>query len=93
MSDRVRVRVLVSGRVQGVGFRYATVDEARRLRVQGWVRNLADGRVEAEVEGERSSVEALVRFLRRGPPGAVVDDVEIRWGAYAGDLGSFSARR
>jgi acylphosphatase len=92
MSDRVRVHVLVSGQVQGVGFRYATVDEARRLGVRGWVRNLPDGRVEAEAEGERAAVEALVRYLERGPPLARVDDADVRWGEHRGDLAPFGSR-
>lgn len=90
--DLVRVHVVVTGRVQGVGFRYTTVDEARRLGVHGWVRNRDDGAVEAEVEGERTGVEALVRFLHRGPPGAWVQDVAVRWEKHRGDLGAFRAR-
>ncbi len=90
--DLVRAHAVVTGRVQGVGFRFSTVDEARRLGVRGWVRNEADGSVEVEVEGERAAVEALVRFLHRGPPGARVDDVALRWDAHVGDLGPFRAR-
>jgi acylphosphatase len=93
MSDRARAHILVSGDVQGVSFRAATVDEARRLHVHGWVRNIADGRVEAEAEGERASVEALVRWCERGPPAARVADVQVSWSAYSGDLGPFSVRR
>ncbi len=92
MAERVRVHAVVTGRVQGVGFRYTTVDQARRLGVQGWVRNRDDGSVEAEVEGERAAVEALVRFLHRGPPGARVEDVALTWEAHRGDLGPFHAR-
>ncbi len=93
MAHRARVHLLVSGLVQGVAFRAYTVDEARRLGVAGWVRNLADGRVEVEAEGERGALEALVRFCRRGPPAAMVDDVEATWSAFAGDLGAFTQRR
>ena len=93
MSDRVRAHILVSGDVQGVSFRAATVDEARRLGVHGWVRNVAGGCVEAEAEGERAMVEALVRWCGRGPPAARVDDVEVAWSTYGGDLGPFSVRR
>ena len=92
IGDLVRAHVVVTGRVQGVGFRYSTVDEARRLGVHGWCRNEADGSVEVEVEGERAAVEALVRFLHRGPPGARVEDVALRWDAHRGDLGPFRAR-
>lgn len=92
MADRVRARLLVSGRVQGVGFRWSTVDQARRLGVRGWVRNRPDGRVEAEVEGERPDVEALVAWCRRGPPAAEVDEVEVGFVPHVGDLDGFSAR-
>jgi acylphosphatase len=72
----VRVRVVVSGRVQGVFFRAACADEARRRGLGGWVRNVADGRVEAVFEGPRTQVEAMVEWCRRGPGGARVDGVE-----------------
>ncbi len=88
-----RVHLFVSGLVQGVFFRQSTVDEARRLGVAGWVRNLPDGRVEVEAEGERAAVEALVGFCRRGPPAAEVERVEETWSAPRGDLFSFVARR
>ena len=70
-------RVLVSGCVQGVGFSYFVVDEARALGLAGFVRNLRDGRVEAEVSGPADKVEALIAACRRGPPGSRVDGVEI----------------
>ncbi|WP_292491611.1 acylphosphatase [Methanoculleus sp. 10] len=74
---RVRTRVLVTGRVQGVGFRWAVEDEAQDAGVTGWVRNLPDGRLEAIFEGEEESVRRMVGFCRRGPAAARVDDVEI----------------
>ncbi len=92
MPALVRAHAVVTGRVQGVGFRYTTVDQARRLGVCGWVRNQADGSVEVELEGERAGVEALVRFLHRGPAGARVEDVALRWEPHRGDLGPFQAR-
>ena len=92
MPDLVRVHAVVAGRVQGVGFRYTTIDQARRLGVRGWVRNESDGTVEAEAEGERAAVEALVRFLHRGPPGAWVQDVALSWKPHVGDLEPFHAR-
>ena len=92
MSDLVRARILVSGRVQGVSFRQFTIDEARGLGVRGWVRNLPDGRVEAEAEGERAAVESLLGACRRGPPGAKVAEVEVSWAPHAGDLGEFTVR-
>jgi len=76
-AARIRRRVVVSGRVQGVFFRGATQDTARARGVDGWVRNLPDGRVEAVFEGEASAVEALVEFCRRGPRGARVAAAEV----------------
>ena len=72
---RARVHVWVSGRVQGVGFRYSTCEQAERLRLGGWVRNLGDGRVEAVFEGPTAEVAQAVAWCRRGPPGAWVSDV------------------
>ena len=70
-------RVLVSGRVQGVGFRYSCIEEALRIGVGGWVRNLVDGRVEAHVEGDEDKVDALIGWLHKGPPFARVQSVEV----------------
>ena len=83
---RVARRLVISGRVQGVGFRWFAHDAARREGVTGWVRNLPDGRVEAHVEGDAESVTRVERAIRQGPPGARVDsvyvDVEDASGAY-----------
>lgn len=70
-------RIRIAGRVQGVGFRYQTCDEARRLGLRGWVRNRRDGSVEVLVAGEASACEALIAWARRGPPGARVDAIEL----------------
>jgi acylphosphatase len=72
-----RARVLVSGRVQGVGFRMATIERARSRGVAGQVRNRADGAVEAVFEGEADAVDALIAWCSRGPTGARVDDVKV----------------
>ena len=72
---RVARRFVVSGRVQGVGFRYFTQDTALREGVTGWVRNLPDGRVEALVEGDAEAVTRVERAVRAGPRGARVDRV------------------
>jgi acylphosphatase len=84
-SDRVRVRVVVRGRVQGVAFRAHTADQARRTGVTGWVRNRPDGSVEAAFEGSPAAVEVLLGFVRRGPRAARVDDIEVRDEPVAGD--------
>lgn len=73
----VRAHVWVSGRVQGVFFRQETARVARAHEVAGWVRNLPDGRVEAVFEGSPAAVEAVVEWVRHGPPLAIVGEVEV----------------
>jgi acylphosphatase len=73
----VRRRVLVHGRVQGVGFRYTLARAAQSRGVVGFARNLADGAVEAVFEGEPAAVDSLVRLAREGPRGADVARVEV----------------
>lgn len=70
--------VRVIGRVQGVGFRAATVRQAHLQGVRGWVRNLDDGSVEALLQGPHDDVDRMLSWLHRGPPGARIDDVEHR---------------
>jgi acylphosphatase len=74
----VRAHVWVAGEVQGVFFRYETRERARNEDLAGWVRNLADGGVEAVFEGPEESVERMVRWCHRGPRGAQVSEVEVR---------------
>jgi acylphosphatase len=88
----VRARVYVAGKVQGVFFRWYTRDEAVRLGVKGWVRNLPDGRVEAVFEGEKEAVEHMIEFCKRGPPAAEVENVEVRWEAPTGEYKSFKIK-
>ena len=75
-STVLRRRILVSGRVQGVGYRYATVREARRLGLRGYARNLSDGRVEVVAEGPPDDVNRLTAWCHRGPSAADVTAVE-----------------
>lgn len=72
-----RIRFVVTGRVQGVGFRWFVKAEARPLGLTGWVRNREDGAVEGEVEGRDDAIEALVPCLEEGPSSAIVTNVEI----------------
>ena len=74
-----RAEVVVRGAVQGVFFRVETRDRARSLGLAGWVRNAADGSVEAVFEGDDERVESMVDWCRRGPRGARVDDVDVTW--------------
>jgi acylphosphatase len=82
-----RVRVLLSGDVQGVGFRWYCREEAIGRSVAGFVRNLPDGRVEATFEGEPAAVEAMVAWCRSGPGSARVDDLQVDEEAPTGELG------
>ncbi len=79
MSERVRAHARVEGRVQGVFFRSEARERAQSLGLAGWVRNLPDGAVEAVFEGRRDAVDSLLRWCERGPRGARVDDVRVRW--------------
>ena len=76
MADAVTIRVIVRGRVQGVWYRGWTVDEAMRRGLDGWVRNRADGAVEALFSGPGEAVEAMIAACRRGPPAARVERIE-----------------
>jgi len=84
--------LFVRGRVQGVGFRWHTRAEARALGLAGWVQNLPDGRVEAWVEGEPAALERFLAWIRRGPPAAHVDALEVVEATPAG-LSDFETRR
>jgi acylphosphatase len=86
-TDPTRVRVVVSGRVQGVWFRDACRDMARAVGVSGWVRNRADGRVEAEFEGPPAAVQRMVAWCHDGPPRARVDGLEQETVATIGSQG------
>jgi acylphosphatase len=82
----VRVHLLVSGRVQGVGFRYFTARLARERGLSGFVQNLSDGRVEVLAQGDRDALEGLIAAVRQGPSGAVVRDVRVDWRYDAGPV-------
>jgi len=88
-----RVKALVSGRVQGVGFRAFTAAEAKRLGLTGYVLNLKDGRVEAVIEGPDDKVEELIKAIRTGPSGARVDGVALEEQAHRGEYRSFTVGR
>jgi acylphosphatase len=81
---------LITGRVQGVGFRFYMQRKARELGVTGWVRNRRDGSVEAMVQGETDAVETMTSWTRHGPPSAVVADVKTAGGE--GEYSGFEVR-
>lgn len=94
MSEWAALHCIVTGRVQGVGFRFFVVDEAERLGLVGWVRNRPDGRsVELWAEGTRSSLEQLRRLVQVGPPGAWVEKLECTWVEPTRQFSDFSIRR
>ncbi len=88
--EKVRAHVFVEGRVQGVFFRANTREEANLLGLTGWVRNCWDGRVEAVFEGEREKVEKVRSWCNKGPPGSLVENVEINWEQATGEYDTFS---
>ena len=92
MVVKARAHVHVTGRVQGVFFRSETADLAHRLELVGWVRNLSDGRVEALFEGEKQDVEEAVAFCERGPPGAQVQKLDVKWENWQGEFSDFRIR-
>jgi acylphosphatase len=85
-------RLVIRGRVQGVGYRDAMVDAAHASGVRGWVRNRRDGSVEAHLQGRAEDVEAIVAWARRGPPAARVSDVRVDEASADAALASFAMR-
>ena len=84
-----RGHVFISGRVQGVSFRYAALRQAVRVGVTGFVRNLTDGRVELVCEGGAEGVRQMVDWCNAGPPGALIEDVVVAWEYPTGEFPSF----
>lgn len=84
-----RAHVVVSGRVQGVFFRDHTQRWASSLGLTGWVQNVWDGRVEAVAEGEKESIDEFISRLKKGPPMARVESVDISWEEYRGEFQDF----
>ncbi len=91
-DGREQLRATVHGLVQGVGFRWHVVRLSARLGLVGWVANRPDGSVEIVAEGPRQSLDLLEADLRRGPPGAMVDRVEVQRGPASGSFPAFAAR-
>jgi acylphosphatase len=84
-----RARILVSGRVQGVAYRAFAQRAALQQGLRGGVRNLTDGAVEVQVEGDKGSIEALLQSLRVGPPAARVESLDVRWEQPVGEAPGF----
>lgn len=92
MAETVRAHLVINGRVQGVFFRMETKRAAENRNVTGWVRNKADGTVEAVLEGEKSAVQKMIQWCHSGPPSAKVIDVNTTWQAYKGAYDIFDIR-
>lgn len=92
MNEKARAHIVVSGRVHGVFFRAKTQEKAQQVGVTGWVKNLSEDRVEAVFEGEKPQVEQLVKWAKKGPPGAIVNDLDLSWEEYQGEFTNFEIR-
>jgi len=90
---KARARILVTGKVQGVFFRDFACENAIRLGLTGWVRNISEGDVEMVVEGEKEKILQLVEKLYHGPPAAQVKEVTVNWQAPEGEFSNFSISR
>jgi acylphosphatase len=89
MSEMARAHAVISGRVQGVAYRYFAQKHAHAYDVKGWVKNLFDGRVEVLAEGERTSLELFLARLKEGPRMASVDGFDVYWEEYRGEFSGF----
>lgn len=91
-KELARLHLIISGRVQGVGFRFSAYDEARELALAGWVRNLPNGDVEIVAEGSRKNLQMLAAWAHQGPPSAHVTEVREEWSDYIGEFTEFRIR-
>jgi len=88
--EKVRARVLIEGRVQGVLFRYHTQETALKLDLKGWVKNRRDGSVEAVFEGDKEKVDQIIQWCHRGPSEARVTKVHLNLEDYTGEFEDFT---
>jgi acylphosphatase len=89
MTEKICVRAIISGRVQGVFFRMETRKAAQRIGVSGWVKNKEDGTVEALFEGEKERVDSVLKWCRKGPPLSEVEKVSLSREEFTGNYNSF----
>lgn len=89
MKTDTRAHAIISGRVQGVFFRVETQNAANRIGVNGWVRNLPDGTVEAVFEGEKDRVKDILAWCQKGPQNSRVDQLKVDWQGYTGEFSDF----
>jgi acylphosphatase len=91
-KERARLHLIISGRVQGVGFRFSAYDEAKDLALAGWVRNLAGGDVEIVAEGKQENLQIMAAWAHLGPPSAHVTEVREDWLKFTGEFSEFQIR-
>lgn len=91
-NDLTRVEVTVSGRVQGVSFRYYTLRRAQMLGIEGWVKNMPNGKVKVLIEGHKQKVQQMLDWLKEGPSMANVTNLDYQYGSYKGEFGSFEIK-
>lgn len=92
MTEKTRLYVLVKGLVQGVWFRAFTKEKADELGLKGWVRNIQGGQVEAVFEGDKEKMETMIVWLKKGPPLARVENVDVKEEDYCKEFESFELR-
>ena len=90
--DKAKAHLHIDGRVQGVFYRGFTQELAESLGLNGWVKNLSDGRVEAVFEGDRDLIESAIRKCYAGPPSSQVTNIDIQWETYTGEEKDFNVR-
>jgi acylphosphatase len=88
-ESQARFHAIIKGRVQGVNFRYFTMENAKNIRITGWVRNRRDGSVEVVAEGTRQNLVNFSNKLRNGPQSAVVTDFQLKWQIPTGEFSDF----
>jgi acylphosphatase len=92
MTEKTRFHVFISGKVQGVFFRYSTIEKAKELGLLGWVKNLNDGRVEAIIQGDREVVQKMIEWLKRGPRFARVKNLIFEEEKYVEEFTNFERK-
>lgn len=92
-EEHRRIELRIRGRVQGVGYRYSAVEQARRLGLVGWVRNTDGGDVELMAEGSPAALRQLLDWCRSGPPGARVSGIDEHWSTAGLGISGFEIRR
>ena len=93
MEDELSVKLIVSGKVQGVSFRWFTVQAAREMGLCGYAKNLPDGTVEVKAEGTKAGLESLIKKVKQGSPFSRVENVEVDWSGLTNQFSDFNISR